>query len=92
MACPTCDHTMHRLSVERPDAKEVGTFWCPRCGTIKEGGNEIYNSSSPMLVERCRQFKSGLGPDWQRVWQPADRVGGLWHRLGIDESIERKSK
>lgn len=30
MACPTCDHTMHKI------AAQEAIFWCPRCGTVKD--------------------------------------------------------
>lgn len=35
MACPNCDHTMQCVH-----AKDVTTWWCPRCGTIKELNRE----------------------------------------------------
>lgn len=36
MSCPTCDHTMQNLGVEKPaEHGATQVFWCPRCGTVK---------------------------------------------------------
>lgn len=51
MACPTCDHTMHRLCDE--------WFWCPRCGTIRKPGNKY--GDKPRLVGRVRDMLSRIG-------------------------------
>lgn len=70
MACPTCDHTMHRLS--------GGEAWCPRCGTLRSRiDDERCHDEMTMLVLRCREFSTTLGPSWK----------GLWHKMGIEESI-----
>ena len=79
MACPTCSGTMAVLCVH----DVVQYAHCERCGTVKA---TILNANPgvdnprvyvPKLVERCRQFGETLGPGW----------GNLWHRLGIEESI-----
>lgn len=71
MACPTCNHTMQRIS---PDV--MGMFWCPRCGTIR---NHLGHTDfeAPKLVDRCREFGGTLGPAWISLWQ----------RIGIEEAI-----
>jgi uncharacterized protein YbaR (Trm112 family) len=73
MACPTCDHTMQRIS----EAEKV--FWCPRCGTLKcHIVEDRFNDEPPMLVSRCRRFGQSLGPSWAQ----------LWWTLGIAEAID----
>ena len=74
MACPTCDHTMKKIS--KPFSDPLSVFWCPRCGTISGG----FNTEVPNLVERARAFENGLG---------TDEASGAsnWIRLGIGESI-----
>jgi len=42
MACPTCDHTLQNINAKPP------IFWCPRCGTIKDGDS----SEEPTIVKR----------------------------------------
>lgn len=55
-----------------------GVWWCPRCGTLRQDSYVgLGTDSQPKLVERCRRFGETLGPSW----------GALWHRLGIEESI-----
>lgn len=60
MACPTCDHTMEKIS-----DGNGGVFWCRRCGTIKSNVTFV---DRPMLVDRCRKFGGTLGPAWSRIW------------------------
>lgn len=75
MACHTCDHSMQRIS----ETERV--FWCPRCGSIKRVPTGAHTEVCvPMLVERCRQFQAsnGDGLRWKQ----------LWHRVGINESIQ----
>jgi hypothetical protein len=56
MACPTCDHTMHRLRGQRE------WFWCQRCGTI---ANDLQSSGMlpepPKLVGRVRDLLTAIG-------------------------------
>lgn len=66
MACDTCDHTM--------EAIVPGVFWCPRCGTIKSGFNDV---AEPSLVARCRNFEILLSPYHEIIWR----------RFGIQEAI-----
>ena len=80
MSCNTCDHTMESI---RGGNEDLRLFLCPRCGTVKiEDANEtepiVY---VPKLVERCREFERRIGI------RPV--VEGLWHSLGIRESINR---
>jgi glutaredoxin-related protein len=55
MSCPTCDHTMQKLSA---DPKHL--WWCPRCGTLKEVvghlGREYVSVEAPKVVDRLRGF------------------------------------
>lgn len=57
MSCPTCDHTMQKLSEIDPIR-----FWCPRCGTLTEingwGEATRRQDEAPKLVARCREFAS----------------------------------
>jgi endogenous inhibitor of DNA gyrase (YacG/DUF329 family) len=50
-------------------------FLCPRCGTIRHWGQ----THVPKLVERCRQFEKNPDVHLPKL--------GVWHRLGIAESI-----
>lgn len=68
MPCPTCDHTMHQV--------KTGTFWCPRCGTMKSGDD----IGIPRVVQRCRSYA---------ITNPPPSV---WRRLGIAESINLPDK
>jgi uncharacterized Zn finger protein (UPF0148 family) len=70
MPCPTCDHTMQRII--------DGTFWCPRCGTLKTISGDHTEIDTPMLVNRCREFEPTLGNILR---------DGKWRLLGIHESI-----
>lgn len=55
MSCPTCSHTMHKLS-----ASPKHLWWCPRCGTLKEVvghlGKEFTSTEAPQVVDRLRRF------------------------------------
>jgi hypothetical protein len=85
MACPTCSHTMTRLGCQFQGDKTVciGTFWCPRCGTLSTEGA----ITAPALVGRVRTFRDGAY-NGQGLF-PCDKR--LWHTLGIGESIEPES-
>ncbi len=79
MSCPTCSHTMHNVT-------EV-TFWCPRCGTIKVGGQEINIPEGepyvPKLVDRCQEFrKKNPAGIFEIV-----HVNDAWRITGIEEAI-----
>jgi hypothetical protein len=85
MPCPTCDHTLSRLTGEVGH----GFYHCPRCGTVMEqavdsdanqlpGFPKVY---VPWLVLRCRQFEGSLAPD------SAPGGGRDWCALGIAEAI-----
>lgn len=43
MACPKCDHTLHRITAK--------TSWCPRCGSLIEGERNTFHTSEPRLRE-----------------------------------------
>ena len=81
MSCPTCSHTLQRLTGEIGH----GFYHCPRCGTVMEqavdeDGRELYGFPKvyvPKLVTRCREFSpTHSAPLWTR-----------WHLLGINEAI-----
>ena len=77
MPCPTCDHTLQ--TINRVDGEDT-ILHCPRCGTLQvvfEWRTETY---VPKLVERCRQFATGLEMDKASDYSS-------WQRLGIAESI-----
>jgi hypothetical protein len=82
MSCPTCDHTMRLVS-----EGEVGQrcYWCPRCGTIKNGAATVPLAISmvqePMLVERCREFETEVEARHDA------RLSFAWGFTGIAESI-----
>lgn len=65
MACPTCDHTMHRWG----EAGQV--FVCPRCGTVKDSeGVQV-----PKLVGRVLEFASHLTDEHQDLIAEFERLG-----------------
>ena len=73
MACPNCGSDMQHV------ATSLRIFWCPRCGTLKEKGND----QAPKLVERVIQFCETLDEN-----EPDDRDTIVTlHRLGILELI-----
>ena len=89
MACPTCDHTMHKLI----GVGDYRYFLCPRCGTLKveiDGAAEavVY---VPKLVERCRKYAVTVLPEASRFGHeiPGEVVRSEFHRLGITEAIYR---
>lgn len=73
---------MQRLGCQFSGDKTVcsGTFYCPRCGTLKVDDQVIV----PALVERVKQFRLQCGG--RHGMAPFDAQ--LWHKLGIGESIE----
>lgn len=79
MSCPTCDHTMQTLFVDR----ERSIYWCPRCGTLRSVLFEHEDDSVPFLISRCREF--------QRNHLAEATINShdyrAWRRLGIEESI-----
>jgi hypothetical protein len=76
MTCDTCGHTMQGL----PTTPNRTLDWCPRCGTLKAVAESGFTTTKePNLVGRCREFGPVLLPS----------LRGLWHRLGIEESIHR---
>jgi hypothetical protein len=79
MACPTCDHTMHKLSLP---AAVTSTWWCPRCGTLKHElvGPFEDREEVPALVKRCREFEKD-----RIVYTFTEK--GKWITLGITDAI-----
>lgn len=78
MACPNCANTMTQISGPLIE-KGNRTFWCPRCGTIKD----VDGVSTPMLVSRVVKFCGTLDDN-----EPEDcETIVTLHRLGIHESI-----
>lgn len=81
MACPTCDHTMHPISLD--------VFWCPRCGTIRmrerektvdDGVRTLNRDEVPMLVKRITEFAGILTDEHEELIRE-------FERLGVRESI-----
>lgn len=79
MACPTCDHTMHRIGVCRPPYESVPVFWCPRCGTLK--ANAVTEKDEvPYLVgnliERFERLglRESISDDGVPEWLTGDGV------------------
>lgn len=54
MACNNCGHSMHNLGLE-----SERTFWCPRCGAIKNIAGDFENVSTPMLVDKVKRAELG---------------------------------
>ena len=75
MSCPTCDHTMQAIDNLGP----ITTFWCSRCGTIKNT-SWIPNETCPKLVPRIRELLDRTTDD-DLAWT-----------LGIIESIYPNQK
>lgn len=82
MSCPTCSHTLARISNSEP------LYLCERCGTVCDGGpiggsqwpwRAVY---VPHLVARCRDFRA-------RVIDSLGHPDVLddWEELGIAEAI-----
>jgi len=84
MSCPTCDHTLGRLT----GAEDMAFFNCERCGTVVVEAHDdkgglvpgFPRHYVPKLVERCREF-AGL------TFSDLGAILGHLHRLGILESI-----
>lgn len=51
MPCPTCQHTLQRLSEQPP------YFWCPRCGSLLGPtlGEDVRDVAVPRLVQHVRR-------------------------------------
>jgi len=66
MTCPTCDHTLHNITI----GEGVGTFWCPRCGTLSDTtgherpklAHEVY-ANRPKSVTGDSDVTIGLSKD-----------------------------
>lgn len=73
MSCPSCSHTMHRLS------NEPVYFWCPRCGTIRRvtAESDPPDIGVPALIERVRACHECLPAEGKKAF----------HILGITEAI-----
>ena len=74
MSCPTCDHTMQRVTHQSVDP----IFWCPRCGTLIDRHSRLYDQ--PKLVGRVLAFAANLTEEHQALIDE-------FERLGIRESI-----
>src|SRR5580765_5131754 len=71
MNCPTCDHLMEPLNVDR-DIR-----WCPRCGTLREDRGAVV-ISIPMGPVGARQpqaeirkqqdIADGMPPEAAKAW------------------------
>lgn len=96
MSCPTCDHTMERITHAGEPVQAV--FWCPRCGTIRTRMDTMPAGESddavPKLVERCREFGKlqYLVPAPSEERTAIHRMRDEWKRLGIAESIHTESQ
>ena len=82
MACPTCDHTLHKVGVMPEPYTQVPLFWCPRCGTLK--ANVVTQEHErPKLVSRTVEaamlFRDQYGAALDELI-----------RLGIIESVSSK--
>ncbi len=87
MSCPTCDHTMERLT--------VGYFLCPRCGTVRVVGQGTEAGVTlavvvPQLVDRCRDFEALTITNGCLSHQAQDERVVLWE--GIAESIHPRGE
>lgn len=82
MACPTCDHTMHKIC-DKTDMKAlIHVFWCPRCGTLRQltplTSHEL--DTPPKLPERVRLMLPFLNDTQkQAAW-----VSGLYESCMIN--------
>ena len=61
MSCPTCDHRMQSVT--------KGTFWCPRCGTLRHG----VDYKKPEFVEKVLIAGRVLHALLECVALPAER-------------------
>lgn len=68
--CPTCSHTMHKITDQMA--------WCPRCGTIKEQRGDRKIIERPKLVTRTREFLEGVSPAMSMDAQ----VIGIYESIG----------
>lgn len=80
MSCPTCDHTMQAIGDQVRvigDQRDRTTFWCPRCGTIKNT-SWVPDATCPELVPRVRELLDATEHDdfaWilgvtEAIWLP----------------------
>lgn len=72
MACPTCEHTMQGIGVVESGER---VWWCPRCGTLKRGGNLNYleHVDQPKLAPTVRLFLAGCDAGTRE----RARIGGV---------------
>ena len=84
MSCPTCSCTMQMLSTDKTH------FWCPRCGTLLEGGEHVAPKVIPKLREFEETFLANLDHVIQEAGDPmrmAAHVQLKWISLGVAESL-----
>lgn len=81
MSCPTCDHTMAKLTQHDPIC-----FHCERCGTVVTVIGTTKNVYVPKLISRvrqlfeCNEVGKSLGEGWLGFKE-------VCQRCGITESI-----
>lgn len=81
MACPTCDHTMQRLT--------DGITWCPRCGTLKYDGGYFGNhyQPDPDVPKLVNQIIKLI--DITKDNAHISLITEIIHQLGITESVQK---
>lgn len=78
MSCPTCDHTLQTVFMDR-----LRTIrHCPRCGTMVSemfGHTEV---TMPKLIERHRELIGMIEPGPVSRW-----LREALHKTGVSESV-----
>lgn len=80
MSCQECGHTMQSIGPTK------GVYWCPRCGTVKVGGE----FSKPRLPSNIKIMREALHGSSPLGGEKLERVHGGVHAmmfiLGITEA------
>lgn len=61
MPCPICNHTMQSIGRDDPRAR---TWWCQRCGTLKENTGDFESIELPLNLQHiitAAELKPGKG-------------------------------
>ena len=72
MSCPTCDHTTQGIGNR--------WFWCPRCGTILNDGDEDHRARTTSVPYSTTQIRNWLhNPRYVSHKQLREALIGILH-------------
>jgi len=75
MNCPTCNDEMERV--------DDTIVWCPRCGTLKDGDDGMYETSTPELVGINDELLAAL----ESIVKHQDMIGGTMAVFSVTHKI-----